>query len=198
MSYRIGVLALQGNFQEHISIFQKLGTVAIEVRYPSQLDTVDALVIPGGESTTIAKLETTTLDFANERIGIFEAIKNKIHSGIPVWGTCMGSIILAKHIEGSGQGRIGIFDVTVRRNAFGPQKFSTIQPLAIPVLGSEFFPGVFIRAPLFIKAGKNVEVLSYYKDGFVMARQNKLLITAFHPEMTDDLRVHQYFLTMLS
>jgi 5'-phosphate synthase pdxT subunit len=199
----IGVLALQGDFAEHIQKLRDLGAITTEVRKSSELDGLDGLIIPGGESTTNAILETALNDLHSQnpspetRTPIFDAIKLKAHEGLPIWGTCMGSIILAKDIEGSSQGRIGLMDISVRRNAFGPQRASSEIPLSIPELGTKPFPGVFIRAPLFLKAGKKVEILSKIEYGFVMAREGNLLATAFHPEITDDDRVHRYFLGMI-
>ncbi|MBS1903112.1 MAG: pyridoxal 5'-phosphate synthase glutaminase subunit PdxT [Bacteroidetes bacterium] len=200
MSYRIGILALQGDFAEHASKLRSLGHEAIEVRRVPELDGLDGLIIPGGESTTIAKLEDAASRFTlatPDAVPIFDAISALAKNGLPVWGTCMGSIVLAQRIEGSAQGRIALMDVTVRRNAFGPQRNSAEVLLAIPSLGSEPFPAVFIRAPLFIESSATVERLAEYAGGFVMARQGSLLITAFHPELTDDPRVHQYFLRMI-
>jgi len=197
----IGILALQGDFAEHAAKLRELGCIATEVRRSSELDGLDGLIIPGGESTTNAKLEDAASRFHSatpDTLPIFDTIKEKGKAGFPIWGTCMGSILLAKEIEGSKQGRIGLMDITVRRNAFGPQRESAEIPLRIPKLGDEPFPGIFIRAPLFLKAGKNVEILSKLEVGFVMAREGNLLATAFHPEITSDKRVHEYFLTMLA
>lgn len=196
----IGITALQGDFREHAEKLQSLGHETREVRRISDLDGLDALIIPGGESTSNAIIEHTLTGLTSDRhecVGLFDAIKEKALAGLPVWGTCMGSILLAKDIEGSKQGRIGIMDISVRRNAFGPQKFSSEVDLDIPVFGDIPFPGIFIRAPLFLSAGDGVEVLSRYGDGFVMARQGNLLATAFHPEITDDDRVHEYFIGMI-
>ncbi len=187
----IGVLALQGDFAEHIQKLQGLGCSTTEIRLADQLNNIDGLIIPGGESTTNAKLEA-----AVGKTPIFDAITKTAKQGLPIWGTCMGSILLAKDIEGSIQGRIGLMDITVRRNAFGPQRASAEILLSIPVIGEKIFPGIFIRAPLFIKAAKSVEVLSSIEEGFVMAREGNLLATAFHPEMTEDDRVHKYFLSI--
>lgn len=200
MTHRIGILALQGDFSEHAGKIRELGHTPIEVRRVSELEDIDALIIPGGESTTIAILEDAASRFSRatpDAKPIFDAIAEKVRSGLPVWGTCMGSIVLAKDIEGSTQGRIGLMDITVRRNAFGPQRASSESWVDIPTLGSDPFPAVFIRAPLFIRAGENVEVLAGYAGGFVMAKERNMLVTAFHPEITDDLRVHDYFLSMI-
>jgi len=196
----IGILALQGDFAEHGAKLRELGCIAKEVRRSSDLEGLDGLIIPGGESTTNAKLEDAASKFHSitpDTLPIFDAIKHKGEAGFPIWGTCMGSILLAKEIEGSKQGRIGLMDISVRRNAFGPQRESAEIPLSIPKLGDEPFPGIFIRAPLFLMAGRKVEILSSLGEGFVMAREGKLLATAFHPEITSDTRVHQYFLSMI-
>lgn len=193
----IGITALQGDFAEHAVKFRELGYLTREVRSVGDLEGIDALVIPGGESTSNAIIEHTLTNLtSNEResIGLFDAINQKALNGLPIWGTCMGSILLAKEIEGSRQGRIGIMDISVRRNAFGPQKFSSEVELDIPTIGAKPYPGIFIRAPLFLKAGKEVDILASYDSGFVMARQGNLLATAFHPEITGDCRIHDYFL----
>ncbi len=197
---RIGILALQGDFAEHAEKLRQLGCETVEVRRSNQLIGLDGLILPGGESTTIAKLEDVSSKFkmvAADKEPIFDAIKRLANDSLPIWGTCMGSILLAKDIEGSKQGRIGLMDISVRRNAFGPQRASSEIPLTIPALGDQPFPGVFIRAPLFLNAGKHVEILSILDGGFVMARQGNLLATAFHPEVTSDSRIHEYFLQML-
>lgn len=197
---QIGVLALQGDFAEHIKKLRDLGAITIEVRRASDLEGLEGLIIPGGESTTNAKLEAAASKFRivkPDKLPIFDAIKVKAIKGLPIWGTCMGSILLAKNIEGSKQGRIGLMNISLRRNAFGPQHESAEIPLIIPELGSKPFPGIFIRAPLFLSAGKMVTILAKLEDGFVMAKEGNLLATAFHPEITDDERVHLYFLRMI-
>ncbi|MFA6212238.1 MAG: pyridoxal 5'-phosphate synthase glutaminase subunit PdxT [Candidatus Obscuribacterales bacterium] len=186
----VGVLALQGDFAEHIKMLELCGVRAIAVRYAEELDGIDGLIIPGGESTAVAKLTD------EGSAPIFSAIKEKI-GAMPVYGTCMGSIFLAKEIEGSSQGRLAVMDIKVKRNAFGPQRRSFESDLVIDSLGAEAFPAVFIRAPVIVECGPAVEVLSAIDEGIVMARQGNLLVTAFHPEITDDLRVHQYFLEMV-
>lgn len=195
---RIGVLALQGNFKEHIAKLESLGVETREIRRTADLEQLDGLVLPGGESTTVAILERSEASFGQATgAGIFDAIKKKAEMGLPTWGTCMGSILLSRDIEGSTQGRLALMDITVRRNAFGPQRFSTEQWISIPTLGEESFPAVFIRAPLILQAGKDVEVLSQIPEGIVMARQGHLLATVFHPEVVGDTRVHNYFLSMV-
>lgn len=195
----IGVLALQGDFKEHAHKFASLGCQTREIRRASELEGVDALVLPGGESTTVALLEHAEPRISKSETPhtIFDTIQHMAQTGLPIWGTCMGSILLSKEIEGSTQGRLALMDIKVRRNAFGPQRFSSEVPLAIPALGDIPFPGVFIRAPLILETGKAVDVLGRIDDGIVMARQGSLLATVFHPEVVDDIRVHKYFLDML-
>jgi len=188
----IGVLALQGDFAEHAKALTTCGADTIQVRHSWQLDDLHGLIIPGGESTTVAKLTSETSD------PIFNAIKQRALAGLPIYGTCMGSIFLAKEIEGSSQGRLGLMDIKVRRNAFGPQRFSFETEISIADLGAEPFPAVFIRAPIILSCGPAVQVMARFGDGIVMARQNNLLVTAFHPEITEDLRVHKYFLQMVT
>lgn len=194
---KIGVLALQGDFKEHAHKFRTLGCDTREIRRTGELDGIDALVLPGGESTTVALVEQAERSFGNNSDSIFDVIKRKAQAGLAVWGTCMGSILLAKDIEGSSQGRLALMDITVRRNAFGPQRFSSETPLSIASLGNDPFPGIFIRAPLITEAGNDVEVLGQIAEGIVMARQDRLLATVFHPEVVGDTRVHQYFLQMI-
>jgi 5'-phosphate synthase pdxT subunit len=189
---RIGILALQGDFAEHQQMLSWCGASTVLVKHAQQLPELDGLVIPGGESTTIAKLTGAEAGQA-----LFEGIIERARTGLPVYGTCMGSIFLAREIEGSTQGRLALMDITVRRNAFGPQKFSREQLAEIPVLGDEPFPLIFIRGPIITSCSGGVDVLARIDEGIVMARQNNLLVTAFHPELTDDDRVHRYFLQMV-
>jgi 5'-phosphate synthase pdxT subunit len=180
----VGVLALQGAFIEHEKTLRDLGVEAIEVRLPQQLEGLDALIIPGGESTTIGKLAVTfnlldpLREFAQEK---------------PVWGTCAGMIMLAKDI-GRAQPLIGVMDIKVNRNAFGRQVDSFETDLNVPELGSRAFHAVFIRAPLVTGVGDGVNVLSRLEDGGIVAvQQGHWLATAFHPELTPDNRFHRYF-----
>ena len=184
---RIGVLAMQGAFAEHITMLRKLKVEALPVRLPSELEGMDGLVIPGGESTSISNL-ITTYKLAGE-------VRRLAKEGLPVFGTCAGMILLAREISDSDVEPLGLMDITVRRNAFGRQKDSFEEELAIPVLGEKPFLGIFIRAPLIEQVNGKTEVLARLGDGtIVAARQGKLLAVAFHPELTDDLRFHQYFL----
>lgn len=187
----IGVLALQGDFADHIAAIEKCGATAREVRTSRQLDGIDGLIIPGGESTAVARIAGEDPDH------IFDAIKKRIDSGMPVYGTCMGSIVLAKQIDGSSQGRLAVMDIKVRRNAFGPQRNSFETALDITGLPGQPFPAIFIRAPVITSFGSGVQVLASVKEGTVMAKQGHILVTAFHPEITDDLRVHQFFINMI-
>ena len=189
---RIGVLALQGAFAEHIAVLRKLGVEAVEVRLPKQLDGLDGLIIPGGESTSISLL------MKNYRLA--EAISRLAKSGFPMFGTCAGMIVLAKTLSNDGGVEpVGAMDVRVARNAFGRQVDSFEAALSIPALGKETFTAVFIRAPKIESVGKKVEVLAKLDDGTVVAaRQGKLLVTSFHPELTDDTRMHRYFLDMVA
>lgn len=188
----VGVLGLQGDFREHIQKLESLGARTRDVRRSADLEGIDALVLPGGESTAVAILEKS-----EAAKNIFDDIRDLGQQELPIWGTCMGSILLAKDIESSRQGRLGLMDISVHRNAFGPQRFSSETPLHIPAIGEPDFPGVFIRAPIITKTGKNVEVLSELDRGIVMAREGNLLATVFHPEVVDDARVHEYFLKMI-
>jgi 5'-phosphate synthase pdxT subunit len=189
---KIGVLAVQGAFAEHIAILNKLGVEALPVRLPRQLAGLDGLIIPGGESTSISKL-ITDYNLADEIVNLAE-------NGLSVLGTCAGMIILASEIsDGSKVKPLGLMKIGARRNAFGRQKESFETELSIPVLGNEPFPGVFIRAPLIATSNSNVEILAKLPDGTsVAARQGKLLVSAFHPELTDDSRFHQYFLDIIT
>lgn len=190
---RIGVLALQGDFAEHVAMLRRLGVEAAEVRRPEQLDHLDGLILPGGESTTIGRL---LVDF-----GLLEPLRRRVAADWPVWGTCAGAILLADEIIGAQrlgtgqQPRLGGMDLAVRRNAFGRQVQSFEAELRVPELGERPLRAVFIRAPLIERVGPRAETLARLNDGRVVAaRQGRLLATCFHPELTDDARFHQYFL----
>jgi 5'-phosphate synthase pdxT subunit len=188
---KIGVLAAQGAFAEHIKVLEKLDVEAVAVRVPGELKGVKGLIIPGGESTTISRL-MSAYDLMGE-------IKRLAGEGTAVFGTCAGMILMAHQISGNSARSLGLMDITVRRNAFGRQVDSFETPLDIPVLGKKAFPGVFIRAPKIEDCAKGVDVLARLADGtIVAARQGKLLVTAFHPELTDDPRFHRYFLDIVS
>lgn len=186
---RAGVLGLQGDFREHLETFARLGAPATDVRRPEQLDAIDALIIPGGESTTIGKLA--------ERYGFIPKLRERIAAGMVVWGTCAGAIFLARDVPGHPHPILGAMDLTVRRNAFGRQRESFEADLDVPRLGAAPFPAVFIRAPLIDRVGDGVEILSTLPGGAVVAvRQDRLLATSFHPELTHDDRFHAYFLSL--
>lgn len=181
----IGVLALQGDFIEHEHMLSALGATPVQVRLPEQLAGLEALIIPGGESTTIGKLAVS--------YGLLEPLRD-FAATRPVWGTCAGLIFLAKSI-GRSQPLIGVMDIEVNRNAFGRQVDSFEVDLDVPVLGPEPFHAVFIRAPLVTSVGQGVEVVARLADGRIVAvRQGHWLGTSFHPELTGDLRFHRYFL----
>ena len=184
---KIGVLALQGAFIEHVKMLCSLNVEAIEVRKSEQLRDLDGLIIPGGESTTFGKLAV--------EYGLIEPIRAMCEAGKPVWGTCAGMIFLAKDI-GHMQPLIGMMDVHVKRNAFGRQVDSFEVDLDVPALEPRApFHAIFIRAPLIESIGKGVEVLAKLDNGtIVAARQRNLLATSFHPELTNDARFHRYFL----
>ena len=187
---KIGVLALQGAFIEHIHMLEKIGVEAVEVRLPEDLEGLDGLIIPGGESTTIGKLATT--------FGLMEPLRDFAQSN-PTWGTCAGLIFLAKDI-GHDQPILGAMDISVERNAFGRQVDSFEVDLAMPPLGEKPYPAIFIRAPIInrVMDQNEVEVIGELPEGgIVAAKQGRLLATAFHPELTDDLRMHQLFVDMV-
>lgn len=183
---RVGVLALQGAFREHQRILAVCGVETEQIRKPEQLAKISALVVPGGESTTMGKL-------LNE-FNLLEPIKKLGEQGLPIFGTCAGMILLAKGIVGSDQPRLGLMDINVERNAFGRQVDSFEADLDIPVLGEEPFRAVFIRAPYIQSVENSVEALTSYDGKIIFARQGRFLAAAFHPELTGDLRVHRYFL----
>jgi 5'-phosphate synthase pdxT subunit len=188
---RIGVLASQGAFAEHIAMLHQLEVEVLPVRLLQELRGLDGLIIPGGESTSISKL---MLDY-----NLTSEIRNLAKNGLPIFGTCAGMILLANKISDSGVEPLRVIDITVRRNAFGRQRDSFETELSIPVLGETSFPGVFIRAPIIERANSEVEILATLADSTsVAARQGKLLVSAFHPELTDDLRFHQYFLDIVA
>ncbi len=188
---KVGVLAAQGDFIEHIAILRKLGVDALPVRLPQELQGLDGLIIPGGESTSISRL---MVDYH-----LTDKIRELAENGLPIYGTCAGMILLSVDASDSKLEQLGIMKVKVRRNAFGRQRESFETELSIPVLGEKPFPGVFIRAPVIEQVNNGVEILSRLDDGTCVAvRQGKLLASAFHPELTDDPRFHQYFLDIIS
>ncbi len=192
----VGVLALQGDVREHQHALEACGALTRRVRTIAELDGIDALVIPGGESTTMSKLAV--------RWGLLEPLRVLVRSGLPAYGSCAGMIMLADRIEGgrADQETIGGLDVTVRRNAFGRQVDSFEGDLSMPVLGDAPVHAVFIRAPWVETVGEEVEVLGTVATGpaagrIVAVRQGDLIATSFHPELTGDTRVHEYFVEMV-
>ncbi len=186
---KIGVLALQGDFIEHIQMFERLGIEAVEVRKPSQLAELDGLVIPGGESTTIVRL-INLFGFADE-------LRSFVDRGAALWGTCAGMIVIARELTDSYPEPLGLIDICVSRNWFGRQVDSFEEPLQFDGIEGGPFLAVFIRAPIVESIGDEVEVLARVGDGIPVAvRSGNLLSTAFHPELTEDSRVHEYFVEM--
>lgn len=185
----IGVLALQGDVVEHIAAMQRAGADAIAVKNRAHLARVDGLIIPGGESTTVMKL----LD----RFQMAVPIVDRVRAGMPLWGTCMGMIVIAREVVGLEQAALDLIDISVRRNAFGRQNESAEVELSIPALGEPGFPAIFIRAPWIERTGPGVELLAERNGYGVMVRQGNVLGTSFHPELTRDQRVHAYFLQMV-
>lgn len=184
-----GVLALQGAFREHIAMLGRLGVQTRELRQQKDCAGIDALVIPGGESTTMGKLLV--------ELEMLEPLKKAIEGGMPVYGSCAGLILLCREIENSTQPSLAVLDATVRRNAFGRQVDSFEAMLPVDGLGEDAFPAVFIRAPVICRTGPGVKVLAKVGEQAVAVRQDKILATSFHPELTGDTRLHKYFLSML-
>ena len=189
---KIGVLALQGAFAEHRKMLKKLGIESFEIRKKSDLsdavnnNDIDGLIIPGGESTVIGKL-LYDLD-------LFDDIKKLILEGLPVFGTCAGLILLAKEIENDSRTYLGAMDIKVRRNAYGRQLGSFFTESEFKGVG--VIPMTFIRAPYISSVGKNVEILSEVDGNVVAAKENNILVTSYHPELNDNLRVHEFFVEM--
>lgn len=188
---KIGILAMQGDFAEHIIFISQLGVQSIEIRQPAQLAGLDGLIIPGGESTTILKLMHS--------YNLFHPIKELAKNGLPVMGTCAGMVLLAKKVSNPDINTLSLMDVVVRRNAFGRQLESFESILSIPAIGDDSFPAVFIRAPLIENASSDVTILSRLPDSkIVAARQGNLLALSFHPELSNDSRIHRYFLEIVA
>lgn len=189
---RVGVLALQGDFREHLEMLRQCGVEAVEVRRAELLDAVDALVIPGGESTAIGKLM--------DLYGFFPAVRRRAREGMAIFGTCAGLVLLAREalgaaeLEGKPQPLLGLMDMVVRRNGFGRQRESFEADLAVPDLGAEPVRAVFIRAPYVESTGPGVRVMAAIDGKPVLVREGRCLAAAFHPELTADLRLHRYFL----
>lgn len=181
---KIGVLDIQGSVIEHIDMLNKIiGVEPIKVKYTKELEKIDGLIIPGGESTTIGKLLS--------EFEIYDLLKNRIMQGMPVWGTCAGMVLLSKNIN---ENYLGVMDILVKRNAYGNQLDSFMINEEISEISDKRIPLVFVRAPYIIKAGEKVEVLKKIDGNIVAARENNMFVTSFHPELTKDLSVHKYFI----
>ncbi len=188
---RIGVLALQGAFIEHLDVFRAIGVEAVPVRLPSDMESISGLVLPGGESTTMRKLI--------DRWGLRDPILDLARQGAPLFGTCAGMILLAREIADGEEPVLSLLDVSVKRNAFGRQLDSFEGAMDVPVLGDTPVHGVFIRAPVIERVGPDVEVMATLHDGRVVAvRERNIVATAFHPELAGERRFHRLVATMAS
>jgi 5'-phosphate synthase pdxT subunit len=190
MTIKVGVLALQGDFAEHISMLTNLGVETLEVRLPKDLESLHGLIIPGGESTTISRLI--------HQWKLLQPICEHTAKGMGIWGTCAGAILLAERGADLVHKGLQLMDITVKRNAFGRQVNSFVTELNFPAIGEQPFRAVFIRAPAIVEVGPKVKALVFLDDGtIVAAQQDKLLATSFHPELTNDDRFHKYFLELI-
>jgi pyridoxal 5'-phosphate synthase pdxT subunit len=187
---RVGVLAYQGDVREHLAALEAAGAVPVEVRTLEELDTVDGLVVPGGESTVIGKLAS--------RYGLLEPLRERARAGLPVLGTCAGMILLAREVEGPPQDLLGVLDVRVRRNAFGRQVASFEAEVEVKGVDGGPVAGAFIRAPWVADAGPEVEVLAEVEGKVVAVRQGNLLATAFHPELSGEVRLHRWLVGLIA
>lgn len=184
---KIGVLSLQGSFREHLQALQQLGIEGVTVLFPEQLKGIQGLIIPGGESTAITRLA--------HFMKLFSTIKTLGQSGLPIWGTCAGMVLLSRGINGNNhQKTLQLIDITIERNAYGRQRESFEAMLNIQGIQGPPFWGIFIRAPMVLNWGTDVEVLSYHEGKPVACRQGMVWVTSFHPELTEDLRFHKLFL----
>ncbi len=184
----IGVLALQGDFREHINILKKLKLIPVEIRTKEELDSVEGLIIPGGESTTMGKLL--------KKYKLAREIKRRYKEGMPIYGTCAGAILLAKEIIDSQQLKLDLIDISISRNAYGRQIDSFEAEIKVPD-SKKPFNAVFIRAPKITEIRDCVKILSKHKKLPVLIRTDDILISTFHPELTDDTRIHKYFMKMV-
>ncbi len=186
---RIGVLSLQGDVEEHLAMLEHCKVEGVRVKTREELARVDGLIIPGGESTTVGAMLN--------RFGLTKPLLERVKKGMPVWGTCMGMIVMAEKVIGSEQPTLGLLHIDVKRNAFGRQVESAEVPLTIAGLGGKPFPGVFIRAPWIEAARDNAKIIASLDGKGVMVRQGNLLGTSFHPELTDDPRIHKLFIELV-
>ena len=192
---KIAVVALQGDFEKHLTMLSQIGADAYPARLPDEIRGADGIVLPGGESTTIGKLMS--------RYGVDESIKEAHSQGTPIYGTCAGLILLAREIsqgtaERGGQPTLGLLDVTVARNAFGRQVDSFEAEVSVPIFGERPLHAVFIRAPYVVGAASDVEILAEYQGKIIFVRQGSILGSAFHPELTGDDRAHRLFLSLVT
>jgi len=185
---KIGVLALQGDFYEHIDILSKIDVNAKLIKKPDELEQLDGLIIPGGESTTICKLI--------RNYGFEKTIKKSVKDGMGLWGTCAGMITIAKKLKDDYPKPLGIMDIVVERNYYGRQVDSFEEKVVIDGLDDEMFNAIFIRAPIIREVGKEVQILSTHNEEIIAAKQDKILATSFHPELTEDPRIHKYFMNL--
>jgi 5'-phosphate synthase pdxT subunit len=186
---KIGILALQGAVREHRDMLRRMNVETVDVLNPEDLTGIDGLILPGGESTAVGKLLV--------RYNLLNPIIEKGNKGLPIFGLCTGLILLSKHIINSQQYRLGLMDTRVERNAFGRQLSSFEADMYIPVLGDRPFHTVFIRAPYIESVGDNVKVLLSYQNKSLFVEQDNFIAAAFHPELTDDIRIHEYFLNKI-
>ena len=187
---RVGVLAYQGDVREHLAALEAVGAAPVEVRRVEELDAVDGLVVPGGESTVIGKLA--------DRYGLLQPLRERVEAGLPVLGTCAGLIFLAREVEGPPQHLLGVLDVRVRRNAFGRQVASFEAEIDVKGVDGGPVSGAFIRAPWVAEAGPEVEVLAEVDGKVVAVRQGNLLATAFHPELSGEVRLHRWLVDLIA
>ena len=190
LNAELGVLALQGDYVEHQRMLERLGRSSRQIRKASELEGLRALILPGGESTTMVKFM--------EEEELMEPLRDFYASGGALYGTCAGTILLARAVSAPSQASLGLMDIDIERNGYGRQIDSHESPGACPELGDEPLPMVFIRAPLISRTGPEVRVLAEHRDQPVLVRQGRLLASTFHPELSNDLRVHRYFLDQVA
>ena len=187
---KIGVLALQGAFREHINMIKTIGHEAVEIRKAEQLNDIDGIILPGGESTAMGKLLD---DFK-----IKDVLIDRINNGLPVWGTCAGMILLSTELDGDEAGHLKVMDIKVKRNAYGAQLDSFVSKEVIKEVSDKQIPMVFIRAPYIVDVSESVDLIHKVDGNIVAARQRNMLATSFHPELTDDTTFHEYFISMIN
>lgn len=186
---KIGILGFQGAIIEHERQIKNLGHQPVIVKYPEQLEEIDAIILPGGESTTIGKILNRT--------GLMEPLREKLRGGLPVWGTCAGMILLAKELVNDSVTHLAVMDIAVRRNAYGSQIDSFATKVVVPEVSSKEVELVFIRAPYITRVGEGVHVLCQLDGNIVAAKERNMLVTSFHPELTDDVTFLKYFVSMI-